>query len=211
MPAAVEVISAGICETKPSPMDRRVNRCKRFVDRHPSLHDADGKAAQDVDQRDQNGGDGVAADKFARAVHRPVEIRLLLDLAPAVAGLGFVDHAGVEFGVDRHLLAGHGVQSEAGRHFGDAPGALGDDDEIDQDQNQKDDQADDVIAAHDKVAEGFDDMPGVTVEQNQAGGGDVERQPVKGDEQEQGGEAGEIGRFLDVQDGKQDEQRQARC
>ena len=158
-----------------------------FVDRHALLHDADGETAQHVDQRDQDGGDGVAAHELAGAVHRAVKIGLLLDLAAAGAGLGFVDHAGVQFGVNGHLFAGHGVQSETGRDFRDAPGALGDDDEIDQDQDQKDDQADHVIAAHDKIAERFDDVPGVTIEQNQPGGGDVERKPEKRDEQQQGG------------------------
>ena len=152
-----------------------------FVDGHALLHDADGKAAQDIDEGDQNGGDGVAADEFARPVHGPVKIGFLLDLAAAEAGLGFVDHAGVEFGVNRHLFARHGVEGETGRDFGDAPRALGDDDEIDQGQNQEDHQADDIIAADDKIAEGFNDMPGIAVEQDQAGGSDVERKAVQGD------------------------------
>jgi hypothetical protein len=45
-------------------------------------------------------------------------------------GGGFVDQAGGEIGVDRHLLAGHGVEVEARRDFGDAARALGDDDEV---------------------------------------------------------------------------------
>jgi hypothetical protein len=177
-----------------------------LVDRHAPLHDADGKSAQDIDERDQNGGDGVAAHKFARAVHRPVKIGFLLDLAAALAGLGFVDDSGVEFGVNRHLLAGHGVEGEPRGHFGDAARALGDDDEIDQRQNQENDQADDIIAAHHKIAERLDDVPRIAVEQDQAGGGDVEGKAVKRDEQQQGGKAGEFGRFLHVKDGKQDEQ-----
>ena len=63
------------------------------------------------------------------------------------AGLGFVDDAGVEIGVDRHLLAGHGVQGEAGRDFRDAAGALGDDDELNDDDDDEDDDADGQRAA----------------------------------------------------------------
>ena len=76
------------------------------------------------------------------------------------------------------------------------------------DQDQEDHQADDVIAAHDKIAERLDDMPGVAVEQNEPRGSDVERQPVEGDKQQQGRKAGELGRLLDVKDRQQDEQRQ---
>ena len=84
---------------------------QRFAHRHALLHDADGEAADDVDERDENGRNGVAAHEFARAVHRAVKIRFLLHAAAAVARLGFVDQAGVEFRVNRHLLAGHGVQA----------------------------------------------------------------------------------------------------
>jgi hypothetical protein len=51
-------------------------------------------------------------------------------------------------GVDRHLLAGDGVEGEARADLGDARRTLGDDDEIDDDQDQEDDQADDEVAAH---------------------------------------------------------------
>jgi hypothetical protein len=180
---------------------------QRLTDGHPLLHDADGKAAQHVDERDQDGGNGVAAHEFAGPVHGPVKVRFLFDGPAAGAGLLFVDDAGVKLGVDGHLLAGHGVQGEAGRHFGDTPGALGDDDEIDQDQNQEDDQADDVIAVDDVIAERFDDMPGITIQQDQPGRGNVERKPVKRDKEQQGREPGEFGRFLDVKDGEQNEQR----
>ena len=64
-----------------------------LVHRHALLHDADGETADDVDERDENGRDGVAAHKFARAVHRAVKIRLFLHAAPAVARLGFIDQA----------------------------------------------------------------------------------------------------------------------
>ena len=67
-------------------------------------------------------------------------------LAPR-AGLVLVDQAGREIGVDRHLLAGHGVEGEARRDFGDAARALGDDDEVHDHQDDEDDDADDEVAA----------------------------------------------------------------
>ena len=66
-------------------------------------------------------------------------------------GLGLVDQPGREVGVDRHLLAGHGVQGEPGRDLGDAAGALGDDDEVHDHQDGEDDHADDEVAAHQKL------------------------------------------------------------
>ena len=71
-----------------------------------------------------------------------------------------VDQAGREVGVDRHLLAGDGVEREAGADFGDARRALGDDEEVDRDQDQEDDDADDEIAAHDEPGEAADDVAG---------------------------------------------------
>ena len=181
---------------------------QRLRNAHALLHDADGEAANHVDESDEHGGDGVAAHEFAGAVHGPVEIGLLFDAAPAFAGLRFVNDAGVEFGVDGHLFAGEGVQGEAGRHFGDAPGALGDHDEIDHDEDEEDHQADHVIAAHDEIAEGFNDMPGVTVEENEARGGDIEREPEERNKQEQRGKRVKIGRFADVKDDEQDQERE---
>ena len=62
--------------------------------------------------------------------------------------------------VDRHLLAGNGVEGEARADFGDTRRALGDDDEIDRDQDREDDQADDEVAAHDELGEAGDDVAG---------------------------------------------------
>ena len=84
-----------------------------------------------------------------------------------------VDQAGGQIGVDRHLLAGHGVEVEARRDFGDAAGALGDDDEVHDDEDREHDDADHEIAGHHEVAEGLDDMTGcggafMAVRENQA-------------------------------------------
>ena len=73
---------------------------------------------------------------------------------------------------------------------------------------QEDDHADDVVAAHDEIAERLDDVAGVTVEQNQAGGSDIERQPVERDEQQQGGEPGKFCRCAQVKNDQQRQQRQ---
>ena len=164
----------------------------------PFLHDADGESAQNIDQRDQDGRDGVAANELARPVHRSIKIRFLFHLAAARAGLFFIDHPGIQFGINRHLFAGHRVQGEPGRDLRDTPGTLGDDNEIDQDENEEDDEADDVIAADDEIPECLDDMTGITVEQNQAGRRNIQGQSKQRDEQQQGGKAGEFRRFAHI-------------
>ena len=134
---------------------------------------------------DHQAGDGVAAHEFAGAVHGAEEIGFRFEVLAAALGFLLVDQAGGQVGVDRHLLAGHGVQAEARRHFGDAARTLGDDHEVHDHQDGEDDQADDEIALHDQLAEGLDDIAGrggafVAMAQDQAGRGEVERQPQHG-------------------------------
>ena len=125
---------------------------------HARLDHADEQAADDVDQGDDNAGDGVAADELAGTVHGPEEIGLLADFLAAALGLALVDDPRVHVGIDGHLPARHAVQGEAGGHFADPRGALGDHDELDDDDNGKDDQADDDLvgarrSAGDELAE----------------------------------------------------------
>ena len=120
--------------------------------------------------------------------------------------------AGRQLGVDRHLLAGHGVEVKARGHFGDAAGALGDDDEIHDHQDREHDDADHEIAAHHEIAERLDDVAGgvgafVTVREDQARRGEVERQPQHGRDQQHGRERGEFQRRMDEQRRHQDQHR----
>ncbi len=151
----------------------------RFADRQVVLGHADDQAADDVDQHDQDAGDGVAADELRCTVHRAEKVGFFGNFRAALAGLVLTDQAGVEVGVDRHLLAGHGVQREAGAHFGDAAGTLGDHHEVDDGEDDEHHDADGVVAADEEVAEGLDHLAGgvgavVAVHQDDAAGGDVE-------------------------------------
>jgi hypothetical protein len=64
-----------------------------------------------------------------------------------------------QVGVDRHLLARHRVERKASRDLGHALASLGDHDELDQRQNQKDHRADDQIASDHEVAEALITSP----------------------------------------------------
>jgi hypothetical protein len=157
------------------------------------------KAADDVDEEDQDAGDGVAAHELAGTVHGAEEVGLVTQLGATALGLLVVDQAGREVGVDRHLLAGQSIEREARADLGDALGALGDDDEVDDHQDGEDDQPDREVAADQEVAEALDDLAGrartgMAFEQHDARRGDVQRQAQQGGQQQHRGEGGEVQR-----------------
>ncbi len=127
---------------------------------HALLRHADDQAGDDIDEGDEQAGNGVALHEFRGAVHGAVEGALVLQFLAAGLRRLLVDEAGRQIGVDRHLLAGHGVEGEARRDFGDAPGALRDDHEVHDDEDGEDDDADDEGATHHEIAEGLDDVAG---------------------------------------------------
>ena len=99
---------------------------------------------------------------------------------------------------------------EARPDFRDAPGALGDDDEIHDHEDGEDDDADDEIAAHDEVAEGLDDMAGgirafMPARQNEACRGEIEREPQHRGDQQHGRERREFKRRVNEQRRHQDQ------
>ncbi len=179
---------------------------QRLGRRHPLLQHADREAADQVDDGDDDAGDRVALDELRATVHRAVEVRLGADVRAALARLVLVDEAGVEVGVDRHLLAGHRVEGEPRADLGDAARTVGDDDELDDDQDQEDHQADDERAADDEVAEGVDHLAGEAVRQHQPGRGHVEAEPEQGEDQQQRGEDREVERAAHVHRREQDDQ-----
>ena len=136
-PAANEIKNAGTWLTRPSPIVSVVNSEAASRRAHARLDHADEQAADDIDQRDDDAGDGVAADELAGTVHGPEEVGLLGDFLAAALGFVLVDHAGVQIGVDGHLPARHAVQGEAGGHFADARGAFGDHHELDDDDDRR--------------------------------------------------------------------------
>jgi len=73
------------------------------------LQHADGKTAHDVDQQNQNAGHGIAAHKLGGAVHRAEKVGFLGHFGATALGFLFVNQAGIQVGIHRHLLAGHGI------------------------------------------------------------------------------------------------------
>ena len=90
-------------------------------------------------------------------------------------------------------------------------GALGDDDELDDDDDddEEDDKTDDVVASHHQLAKRGDELAGVGLGKDEAGGGHVERQAVQSQHQQQAGEHRQLQGCGDVDGQHQDQQRHA--
>ncbi len=84
------------------------------IQRKTLLPDTDNQPAKDINQHNQNAGNGIATYKLAGAVHGPVKLSLPPDLFTADSSLFLCQKAGREIGINGHLLARHRVQSKTG-------------------------------------------------------------------------------------------------
>jgi len=146
---------------------------------------SDYQAADNVDDGHYDAGDCVAAHVFAGAVHRAIEFSFLRNFSPASARFLLCDQAGVQIGVDRHLLARHGIECETGAYFGDSTGALGNDSEIDNGQDHEHNDTNRVIASDQEMSERLDHLAGgiracMPFGQYYTGRSHVQRQPQHG-------------------------------
>ena len=185
--------------------------CTACAEGQALLRHADGETADQVDDDDDEPGDGVALDEFHRAVHGAVKLALALQRAAQRARLGLGDVAVAQLVIDAHLLAGQRVEAEPGRDFGDALAALGDHHELRDGDDEEDDQADRDIAADDEIAERGDDLSGIRLQQNETRRGDGDREPEQGRDENDRRQRGKLRRRGDVEGDQQDQQRRWRC
>ena len=181
-----------------------------FGERDVELENADEEAGDDVDGGDEDSGESVTLAEAGRAVHGAIKLGFLGDHFAAGAGLRFVDHASVHFGVDGHLLAGESVQSETGGDFGGTDRAVVDDKVLNGDERKEDDEADDVVAADDELSEGLDDAAGGVralraVKENAAATGDVDGDAEEREEKKERGKNGKLYGAEDVERGEEDD------
>ena len=118
----------------------------------PHYH-ADYKTANYINEGDDNAHLDITLYKFRRTIHGSVKISFLADLFPAGPRLVFIDQSIGKVRIYAHLLARHSVQSKTCGNFSCPRGALCDNDKLDSDQNDKDDEADNIIASHHETAE----------------------------------------------------------
>ena len=153
------------------------------------LENAHRQPADDVDEQNQQPRHGIAANEFLRTVHGAVKVGFLLDFRAALAGSGFINHAGVQVGINRHLFAGHGIQGEARAHFRNPPGAFGHHHKVNQHQDAEHHQTNHHVAADEEEAERLNHLarricPVMPFEQHDAGRSHVQRQPHQGRHQQ---------------------------
>ncbi len=171
----------------------------RIGEGHVVLKDTDQHAADEVDEQNQQASNCVTAYKLAGTVHGTVELGLLGHFGTTALGFRLVDEAGVEVGVDGHLLAGHRVEGEARAHLGNTPGTLGDDHKVDDHQDCEHHDTDDVVTADHHFTEGLNhlarsSMTVLTVKHDHPRRRDVQRQTQQGGDQQDGREHREIQR-----------------
>ncbi len=177
------------------------------------LHHANAQPADQIDQQNQHTGQGITAHELAGTIHGAVEVGLFADLLTAGDGFFTCQQAGVEIGINGHLLAGHGIQGEPGADFGDPFRALGHHHEINDRENDEHHDPDGVVATDDEIAKGLDHVAGgarplVPVQQYDAGTGHVKRQPQQRDHEQNRRKNAEIQRPHHVDDRQQNANRQ---
>ena len=186
---------------------------KGAADVHPVDGDAHDQPHQDVEERDEKPGDGVALDEFRGPVERAEEGGfLLLALAPRL-GLLMGDRARGHVGVDGELFTRHAVEGKPRTHLGHPPRTLGDHDEIDDQQHQEDDEAEEHAPRHHEARKPFDHVAGgggagVAVADDQLGRGDVEREPQHEAREQHGRKGRKLQRPLDEQRHREHQDRQ---
>ena len=153
------------------------------------LPDANRQTTHDVDDQNQQACHGVTADEFGSTVHGAEEIRLLGQLFPAFFGGFLIDHTRVQIGIDRHLLARHGVQCEARIDLGHTTRTLGHHKEVHDHQNHKDDETNNVISTDHELAKRSNHLARrlgafVAIDQDDPGRGHVQGQTQHGGEQQ---------------------------
>ncbi len=123
------------------------------------MEHTDKQTTDNIDQRDDNAGDRITANKLAGTIHGSVKIGFRFDLAPAFARFLLGDEAGIEICINRHLLTGHGIQGEACRDFRHPTRTFGDHDKVNHNKNRKYDETNNVVVSDNEIPEGMDHLP----------------------------------------------------
>ncbi len=127
--------------------------------RHAKLEHANDQATENIDEGNHDAGNRIPLDKFTRTIHSSVEVRFPLQISSPSSCLYVIDKTGIEIGIHRHLLAGHGIKRKTGRNLRHTPRTIGDDHKLNDRNDNENYQAHHIIAANDKGAKGADDLP----------------------------------------------------
>jgi hypothetical protein len=138
------------------------------------------RAAHAIGDEDDDARNGIPLDEFHSAVHRAEELRFARQQCATATGLVGIDMASSQFGVDGHLLAGHGVQGEPRADLRHARRAFRNHDELNRGENEEHNDTHDKIAGHHETTESVNDLAGVGLEQDEARGRHFEGKSEQG-------------------------------
>ncbi|MNS52924.1 hypothetical protein D3C72_856630 [compost metagenome] len=170
---------------------------RRMAHVHAVLENTHQQAADNVDNHDQDTGDGIAANELTRTVHRTVEISFLGHVGAAFFRFIFANQPGIQIGVNGHLFARHPVQHETCANFGDTARTFGDNHKVDDNEDHEHHDTDSKVTANEEVTKGLNHFTrrrpaGMSVHQNDTRGRDVQRQAQQRREQQDGRECSKI-------------------
>ena len=150
---------------------------------------ADDQTANDIDDQNEDACDGITAHELRRTVHGAIKVGFLSELVTALLGRLLIYNARVEIRVNRHLLAWHGIQSEARDDLGYPASPFSHHDEVDDHQDQENDETDDIVTGNHKLTKRLDDFTrrigaSMPFHEHDSGGGHVQPQPKQGGDQQ---------------------------
>ena len=88
-----------------------------LAERHIIFGHANDEAANNIDAENEQAGNRVTFHEFRGTIHGAVEIGFTRDFFAATLGFFRSEQSGIEFSINRHLLAGHRIQGEARGNF----------------------------------------------------------------------------------------------
>ena len=172
-----------------------------ILKRHAAEHHTGYEAADEVEGGNENTGLDVSRDKLRGTVHRGIEVDFLPDQGLLAGGLLFRNDAGVHLVLDVEHLVVHRVQRKAGGNLRNAGRTLGDDEDLNDNEDDEYDETDQLAVAGCNVGEGLDHFalarhhisPRVGAGQDKAGRRYVDGKAKQGHQQDQPGEGRKVG------------------
>ena len=137
------------------------------------------ESADNVNDQNQNAGNGIAFYEFTGTIHRTIKIGFGSNIRTPLLRLIGINQPCIQIRINRHLLAGHCVQSKAGTYFRYPACTFGNDHEINDHQNDEHHQTNGVITTDQHFTECLNYFPGsitpfMTIQQHHTGGSHVE-------------------------------------
>ncbi|MNC31779.1 hypothetical protein D3C75_801120 [compost metagenome] len=130
----------------------------------------DNETTNQIDQQDDNARNGVSLDKFAGTIHRSEKVGFTFDLAPTFSSLLFINHAGVQIGIDTHLFTGHRIQCKPGAYLSYTLRTLRNNNELDDNKDEEDNESNSDLSSGNPAAERCYYLTRMSSRQNQLGG-----------------------------------------